>query len=387
MRGIDCLSKAKMNDWKICVYGLGKVYNLCSRVIFSALEIEPDYYCDKDDNVLKLFPEIEEKKITIDRLLAYEEDILVIMFLGARNRFECINKLHCNERIRIIDAWVGDKEGLIYCDAVLKYYFQLDKLPDGQLINENSIEEPSINANGASKKENPRVAVYTCITGGYDSLIIPEVVCDNWDYYYISDVLPGKSIKPYQYMNVFEVCPKSIHGSTKNMNRYCKTHAASIFQKYDYCIYIDGNVQIVSDLELLIERINKYGFSVHSNRIYDSYTELMITVMSEKTTYEKAKQTVEKMTKAGYPRYYGGVECAEIITDIKNRNTKALMDEWYNTYMEFPTKRDQPALAYTMWKNGIAIKEVTTLLGDQKNDGYFYISDKIIHKGSSVESV
>ena len=378
MRSTDCIFQARHSKWKICVYGLGKIYNLCSKVIFCALEIEPDFYCDKDNGKLELFPEAEEKKIAINQLLSYDEDIIVIMFLGLRNRSDCINQLHYNKRIRTVDAWVGDKEGLVFSDEVIKYYFQLDMLPYGQLNNEISLNEPSIKTKGASK--DSRVAVYTCITGGYDSLILPKVVCNNWDYYYISDNLPSNSIEPYSFINVFEVCPPDIHGSPKDMNRYCKTHSAELFSNYDYCIYIDGNVQIVSDLGLLIERISKYGFSVHSNRIYDSYTELMIAVMCKKTTYEKAKQTVERMLKAGYPRYYGGVECGEIIIDNKNRNIKALMDEWYNAYMRFPAKRDQPALAYTMWKNGIDIKEVTTLLGDVRNDGFFFINENHTHK-------
>ena len=92
-----------------------------------------------------------------------------------------------------------------------------------------------------------RIAIYTCIWGAYDDLIEPDCVPDNCDYFAITDreVPEGSAWKK---LDVSAFSDRLAGMTNAQINRYFKMMPHLLFPDYEYSIYVDGNVEIVSDL-------------------------------------------------------------------------------------------------------------------------------------------
>lgn len=116
-----------------------------------------------------------------------------------------------------------------------------------------------------------KVVVYTCITGGYDSLKQPKAVSANIDYICFTDRFSGvlgawkfvpvpdelKWLSNVKKQRVVKICP----------HRYLK--------EYDISIWVDGNISIIGNLNKFINQydlnIKPFYTRVHPSRncIYD----------------------------------------------------------------------------------------------------------------------
>ncbi len=98
-----------------------------------------------------------------------------------------------------------------------------------------------------------KIAVYTCVAGGYDHIREPLTIESEVDYYMISDdsVMAGKA---YNWINIDKVVPNK-DMSPKDKNRYCKLHPYLLFSGYNYTIYLDGSIQIVRPISHYISNI------------------------------------------------------------------------------------------------------------------------------------
>ncbi len=89
-----------------------------------------------------------------------------------------------------------------------------------------------------------KVAVYTCIIGGYDALIQPAAVEEGFDFI----CFVGKGEKTQDREGVWEIRELPYEGRTKTLTaRYAKTHPHELFPEYECSLWIDGNISIESD--------------------------------------------------------------------------------------------------------------------------------------------
>ena len=97
--------------------------------------------------------------------------------------------------------------------------------------------------------------VYTCITGGYDTLTEPEFVSDGFDYVCFTDNVDLNS-------DVWEIrpLPKETDSlSQVKKQRYVKLNPHLLLSDYDISIWVDGNVKINGDLNTFMkEYINDF---------------------------------------------------------------------------------------------------------------------------------
>ena len=371
----NLFKEALDNEWKICVYGLGKLFLESSEAIFRLLEINPDFYCDRDNNRLNYLC-VEDKRImTLDRLLVYPNPVLVFLFIGSKYIDECYNLLSENPSVRLIRYM--DITKLFDRDSLIKKYFQLDSVPDSFCQSNHSLIETK-----RTYVDEHSVAIYTCITGQYDMLQKRRIWDDAVDYYLVSD---DKSIEEkanlygYTYIDAFKVCPDEIT-SPKEINRYCKLHGPYLFSDYEYCIYIDGNISVVSDITALLGQTNRHGIAVHKNPFFDDvYVELICLSVWSRVEYKDLQITARIMSEENYPRHFGLPECGVIIFNNGMKETTLISQEWYKNYKRFPARRDQGALAYTLWKLGISINEVLTLDGNIRGDRCFVMNSHSVN--------
>ncbi len=212
-----------------------------------------------------------------------------------------------------------------------------------------------------SNLEGKKIVVYTCVTGGYDERVEPLFCNSEVDYVFLTD---NKKVSSKKWQVKIVDNPERLDAA--KLNRYYKMHPWEVFKDYDYAIYVDGNLKIVSDLSSFVNKVNeKYGFalSLHSRR--EKLTdELKACKMTKRGNYKKLKEQVERYLNEGYPDNYGMLEAPVIVFNLKNEFMKKVMNEWWEEFLRADSGRDQFSLPYVLWKNGVKVKEVGTISKD-----------------------
>ena len=73
---------------------------------------------------------------------------------------------------------------------------------------------------------------------------------------------------------------------------------------------------------------------------------------------------MEKYEKEGFPHNFGLCEASIIVVDLDNPNSKKLMNDWWNELLNSGSGRDQIALPYVIWKNGMRMDDIGWLGDD-----------------------
>ena len=211
-----------------------------------------------------------------------------------------------------------------------------------------------------NNKSDKKIAVYTCITGNYDKVEEPLIMESACDYYLFTN---NPNLKSDSW-NIREI-PEEISKINNNakINRYIKMHPKEIFPEYDYAIYIDGNIKIISIISKFIEKVNnKTGLAIHRHCERNCiFNEIKACRAYGKGDYSKLKEQVSRYEKEGFPKSYGMLECNVLVSDLKNENAKKIFDGWWNEYLDSESMRDQIAFPYVLWKNGNKVEDIGNL--------------------------
>ncbi len=198
--------------------------------------------------------------------------------------------------------------------------------------------------------------IYTCITGGYDNLIQHNCVNQNFDYVCFTD---NAELLNKKQVGIWQIRPLIFDklDPTRN-NRWHKTHPHVLFPEYDLSIYMDSNIDILSDkLFCMIEPPKKLMVPMHYIRdcIYD---ECQQVIKDQKDSPENVHKMLNFLKKEHMPHHYGLTENCILIRQHNDSKIKKIMDEWWY-FIENYTKRDQLSFAYVLWKNGVLVDQIS----------------------------
>ncbi len=210
--------------------------------------------------------------------------------------------------------------------------------------------------------KNKKIIIYTCIIGNYDKLNEPTYINENCEYVLITDNHKIKS----EYWKIYRVpneIIKRFQSNTTLINRFYKLNPHIVFPNYDYSIYIDGCVKIISDISTLINSIsNKTGIAchIHSSRdcIYDEYK---VCKILKKGNTSALKKQLKRYQKLGFPKKYGMLECGILATDIKNDMAINILNLWWNEFKQSESLRDQISLPFILWNLNLDTKSIGTI--------------------------
>ena len=95
-----------------------------------------------------------------------------------------------------------------------------------------------------------RKVIYTSLVGNYDALKDPAYIMKDWDYICFSDNLNQKDFL------VWKIYPVPYHvKNPQRKSRYAKLNPHKVLQAYDYSLWMDANIEIISPLfEQLIQK-------------------------------------------------------------------------------------------------------------------------------------
>lgn len=202
--------------------------------------------------------------------------------------------------------------------------------------------------------------VYTCITGGYDSLIQHYFISDAWDYVCFSD---DPALVEQGQEGIWEVRPLAGESATPSRaNRWHKVNPHKLFPAYGQSLYIDGNINILSSylFDLVRERNARLAMPRHFGRAcaYDEIDELLRSPRFDDATKQTLRRQKLFLESVGFPRGFGLTENNVLYRRHRDASVAALMDNWWETIERF-SHRDQASLCYVLWKNQIDPRSVT----------------------------
>ena len=303
---------------------------------------------------------IDNNKSQLDNMDEIKNDILYET-IECLNR-ECIESSSSKEFLcgrKILNIW-GSIRSLSF-HKLLKAWIKTYRVRKTFALKKESSYQY-----GEYPSRNIRFCVYTCITGGYDNLLPIHCFAPNIDYVAFTDnvniVSNGWEVRPL---------PKDLDSieSNVNKNRYMKMHP-DVVGDYDYAIYVDGLVEIYSNLTNMINVINPlYGIAIHNhffrNCIFD---EIKFFKINRYGNPDKMNALASSYEEQGFPHNYGVLECTMILTDLHNEKGKRILDDWWNEHLKQDAGRDQLTLPYVLWKQGIAVSEIGTLGNNVKTN-------------------
>lgn len=225
---------------------------------------------------------------------------------------------------------------------------------------------------GKAVANPPRGVVYTCITKGYDIAKDPLLLGNNLEYICFTDAYDSNCYY-WKMIDIPEAAKKCYGGS---VNRYCKMHPFDLFPDYSYAIYIDGNVQTISDLTRLysVASESKTGIAMHLHSRRDCvYKEAEACSLYKRGNVRNIQSLMNRYRQEGFPENFGLLECTIIVVDLKNANAKKIFAEWWNELNICNTGRDQLVFPYILWKNGFAINDVGILGNNEYKNPKFFI--------------
>ena len=199
-----------------------------------------------------------------------------------------------------------------------------------------------------SGEKNTKV-VYTCITGDYDTVINPKYITEGFDYICFTDNEELTS-------SVWDIrpLPSETEGLSQiKKQRYVKTNPHKLLHDYDLSIWVDGNVEIKSNLNEFIDEYINDDCSIyvpqHPNRdcIYD---EAVAVIGLKKDTEENVNPQIERYENEGFPRNYGLLQSNILLRKHNSEDCIKLMEEWFNE-IKNGSHRDQLSFNYVLWKN------------------------------------
>lgn len=212
--------------------------------------------------------------------------------------------------------------------------------------------------------------VYTCITGNYESPKTPFVIPSNYNFVLFSD-----TIKLCEGWNVRPIPDELKKYDNSEINRYIKFHPASFFDT-DYSLYVDGNVKLVAGISSFLDiNVCECGLWMFDHPSRNCiYQEADACMKIRKGNKIGIVNQIIRYQKEGMPRNYGLKEATVIFTDLKNHLAISLLNEWWREYYLSSSKRDQLALPYILWRNGITVDQIGNLGANVRSDMHFIIS-------------
>jgi hypothetical protein len=222
-----------------------------------------------------------------------------------------------------------------------------------------------------------KIAVYTSIFGGYDNLIDDQFQMEGADFICFTDRdIESKTWKIVKSTPIY-------NDPNRNAKKY-KILPHRYLKDYDWSIWIDGNIKIISDIRPMCDG-DPYKVYDHMqvfdkrNCIYDEAQAILNfgKINSERTPErgiknwkDNPKLIVEQMNRymvEGYPKNNGLATNPIIIRNHNNFDVIKNMEDWW-VEIKYNSKRDQLSFNYIAWKNKF---NFVYLQGDSRNNQYF----------------
>lgn len=192
-----------------------------------------------------------------------------------------------------------------------------------------------------------RVAVFTCITGGFDEFVPPTVIEDGVDYFIYSDIsLPASP--PYKQVEC-----RYVDVNSRRTARFVKTHPHFYLRDYDFSVWVDGNIVptagILKYVTAVIESEADLGLIAHPIRSsYVDEAEECIRIKADDPTLIEEQKRV--YLTEGIPEK-DLIETNVIVSHLKSPRVGKFYDIWWREMSRY-SLRDQISVNKALSESG-----------------------------------
>jgi hypothetical protein len=218
-----------------------------------------------------------------------------------------------------------------------------------------------------------KIAVYTSIFGGRDTLHENQFKMEGVDYLCFTD----ESFKSDTW-NVIKSIP-IYSDPNRNAKKY-KILPHRYLKEYDYSVWIDGNFLITSDIRDIVERGEYLAYDHNQSNldprdcVYKEYNAIIQLGKQNKGNFKDNPNVmynqINRYLKEGYPQNNGLTTNGIMFRNHNNPDIIKLMEEWW-LEIKHNSKRDQLSFDYIAWKNNFKIKYIP---GDNRQNSYFTLN-------------
>jgi len=193
-----------------------------------------------------------------------------------------------------------------------------------------------------------KIAIYTSVTNNYDSLFEPKFKSDDIDYYVFTD---SKKIDS-NIWNIIKIDDSK--SDPRKIAKVFKVLPHLFFPNYNFSIWVDGGIEIIDDLSILIKNFlvsQPIAFFNHSSRdcIYKEAEHVIGLGYENK---EIVEMQMNKYLQSNYPYKNGLIAGGFIIRNHNDKNCIMVMEDWWNEIINYSI-RDQLSFNYISWKTKI----------------------------------
>lgn len=193
-----------------------------------------------------------------------------------------------------------------------------------------------------------RYVIFSALVGGYDEILQPLAVDERFDYVLFTNDITETQVGVWQIKPITYENPDSTR-----VCRYVKTHPEELLQEYEVSVWIDANIQLLT------------------NEVYDRIVELdhqgvMVSSMwhpVRKCVYEEAFAVMNMMVehervvvdwchflrKENYPKDHGLCETNVVFRKHHNSSVGQADVLWWQCIERY-SRRDQLSFNYVLWK-------------------------------------
>ncbi|MFB6225053.1 MAG: glycosyltransferase domain-containing protein, partial [Candidatus Paceibacteria bacterium] len=195
-----------------------------------------------------------------------------------------------------------------------------------------------------------KTVVYTSIFDDYDVLMDPKYEPQNIDFVCFTDSDLSSGIWEIRNHSSSSISPKM-------MNRKLKLFPHKFLKEYEYSIYIDGNIQVMRDLNQFIQTYcNDSNFVAYHHPGRDCvYEEAQRCIELGLGREKLINDQIKKYRDEGLPENIGLSDNSVLFRNHSDEAIRYLMDKWWEE-IKMESGRDQIALPYVAWKYDIDYK-------------------------------
>ena len=210
-----------------------------------------------------------------------------------------------------------------------------------------------------------RKVIYTCLTGEYDRLVNYHCLSDDYDYICFTDNPALLRLKTY---GVWQIKPLSFAELDNSRNsRWHKMHPHELFPQYEESIWIDSNINILTDYIFNVIKNAKVDFIVPKHFYHDCiYDELKLIVQCNKDSAERMRALYDLYTAQHLPHHLGAPETNLLYRKHHDKKIIEMMHMWWDMIVRY-SNRDQASFMYVMWKNQFSPVFIPNLRTDPTN--------------------
>lgn len=228
-----------------------------------------------------------------------------------------------------------------------------------------------------------KYVIYTALTGSYDNIMQPKVIASDFDYicFTNNDKISNAGIWQVKQIPL-------VTDDLQRLSRFPKMHPHVLLAEYEYCVYIDANVCIVSDefYEVVRKKIStgvKLSGIKHPlrNCVYDEFYH--VWMWRKEKNMSIMKKEYRYLQEHGFPKEFGMYEANIILRNHHDMQVIIQCEQWWLMVNTF-SKRDQLSYSFTLWSQKLPFDYLCKPGVNRENNLYSVINHQSSRKHKNL---